>query len=113
MNIDELTIGQAKQLSSLLGGTKGTEDDSHWKVGENYFIRTVTHHLTGKLEKVTDKELVLSSASWIADSGRFHNALRDGELSEVEPFVAEQVVVGRGALIDACVWEHELPRKQQ
>ena len=81
-----------------------------YEIGKNYFIRTVTHHLTGKLIRVTDQELVLDDAAWIADDGRFHIALKDGVLNEIEPFPG-QVIVGRGSLIDACVWLHALPRE--
>jgi hypothetical protein len=112
MEIDNLTIKEIKHIQSLL---KGGEGSSHpYRVGKNYFIRTVTHHLTGKLIKVTAKELVLMDAAWIADDGRFMQALRDGALGEVEPFPdGEEVVVGRGSLIDAVEWKHALPRSQK
>jgi hypothetical protein len=85
-----------------------------WQVGKNYFIRTVTHHLTGTLVEVTPQELWLKDAAWIADDGRFMQALRDGTLNEIEPFPdGAEVPVGRGALIDAVVWVHPLPRTQK
>lgn len=83
-----------------------------WVIGKNYLIRTVTMHHIGKLEAVTKQELVLSGASWVADSGRFHDALKEGKLDEVEPFVHD-VIVGRGALIDATEWPHDLVREQK
>lgn len=112
MNIDELTVKEIKYIQSLL---KGPSEPTHpYEVGKNYFIRTVTHHLTGKLVKVTSKELVLESAAWIADDGRFYDALKTGKLNEVEPFPSDTpVIVGRGALIDAVVWTHPLPREQK
>lgn len=81
-----------------------------WQVGTNYFIRTVTHHYTGRLEAVYQKkELVLSECAWIADDGRFHTALSTGELSEIEPMLGN-VIIGRGSIVDASVWTHPLPR---
>lgn len=55
MDIESLTIGEARKLASLFCGATGRNpaDDAHWKVGANYFIRQVTHHLTGKLVEVT------------------------------------------------------------
>ena len=111
MSIDDLTIGQVKHLTTLLGG-KTSGDNSHWKIGSNYLIRTVTMIQVGRLELVTEKELVLSSAAWIADTGRFYNALRDGTLSEIEPF-PNDIIVGRGSIIDATEWTHELPKEQK
>ena len=85
-----------------------------WEVGKNYLIRTVTMTLTGKLEEVEDKELVLSSAAWIADLGRFTQAVEKGSFSEVEPFPeGKKVIVGRSAVIDAVIIDFELPRKQK
>lgn len=112
MNIDDLTFGQIKQLTSLLGNQPS--DNSHWKVGENYAIRTVTHIDVGKLVKVTEKELVLTDAAWVADTGRFQQFIADGEVSEVEPFPSGMsVIVGRGAIIDAAEWTHALLRNQK
>ncbi len=83
-------------------------------IGQKYFIRTVTHHFTGRLVAVTEKELVLSEAAWIADSGRFHNALVDGTLNEVEPYPSgSRLIVGRGSLVDVVEWLHELPTEQK
>ena len=120
MDINELTIGQARELVKMLGLAANTMPDpakrekNHWKIGSNYFIRTVTHIQIGELIEVTDKELILRNASWIADTGRFKQALKDGDLQEVEPFPdGEIVIVGRGALIDAVIWSHPLPREQK
>lgn len=112
MNVDELTIKEIKYIRSLLKGPSG---DSHpYEVGKNYFIRSVTHHLVGRLVRVTSKELVLEEASWIADDGRFYDALKNGSFNEIEPFPQDiPVIVGRGALIDACVWKHDLPKEQK
>lgn len=87
--------------------------DQSYKVGRNYFIRTVTMALTGKLVAVTKQELVLENAAWIADTGRFANFLISGVASKVEPFPDGQVVVGRGAVIDAVIVGWPLPRKQK
>ena len=91
------------------------KDDSSptapWVVGEAYFIRTVTMHHVGRLVWVGPQELVLEGASWVADSGRFHDALMKGKLNEVEPFPLP-VIIGRNAIVDATRWTHPLPTKQ-
>lgn len=111
MDIEQLTVKQIKQIQSLLKAPK--DETSHpYQIGQAYFIRTVTHYYTGKLERVTAKELVLSTAAWIADSGRFHYALKTGKLNEVEPFPGD-IIVGRGAVVDAARWLHELPITQK
>ena len=89
-----------------------TDNQNHsdfWKIGEKYFIRTVTMHSIGELVAFNDKELLLRNACWVADSGRFNNALKNGQLSEVEPF-EDDIIVNRSALVDATLWRHDLPR---
>lgn len=72
-----------------------------WEIGKHYFIRTVTMHVTGTLTMVTDQELMLKDAAWIADSGRFNEALKDiSKCKEVEPF-KNPAILGRGSIIDA------------
>lgn len=84
-----------------------------YEIGKNYLIRTVTMIQVGKLVKVLEKELVLENASWIADTGRFYNCLKNGTFDEVEPFPDGKIIVGRGAVIDAVVFNHELPKNQK
>lgn len=113
MDINDLTLGKIKELQSLISpGGGDTNDQGMWKVGQNYLIRTVTMILIGKLKAVGHSELLLSDAAWIADTGRFANALKDASLAEIEPFL-DDVIVGRGALVDATNWRHDLPREQK
>lgn len=101
MNIEDLTIGEARKLAELFYSKSGVVDDAHWKVGKCYLIRTVTMIQTGRLVKVTDKELILEDAAWIVDTGRFSDAIKSLDFNEVEPFPDGHVIVGRGAIIDA------------
>lgn len=90
-----------------------TKSQHPYQIGKNYFIRTVTFYYTGKLVKVTAQELVLNDAAWIADTGRFANALTSGDFSEVEPYPASELIIGRGAIIDAWCGVKDLPRTQK
>ena len=103
INIEELTIKQVRELADLFNTLVAPrQDDNPFEVGANYFIRTVTHHHTGKLVRVTPTELVITDAAWIADDGRLTESLQTGNFSEVEMFPPNtQVIIGRGSLIDA------------
>ena len=79
-------------------------------IGDCYLIRTVTMMYTGRLMRITHSDLALSDAAWIADSGRYSKALETGDLEEVEPYPCE-VIISRGALVDAAKWAHPLPRE--
>lgn len=113
MNIEELTIGQAKEIARMLGVSQQQQASAHpYQIGQPYFIRTVTHHHTGRLVAVTEHELVLEDAAWIADDGRFADVLKSGQFGEVEPFPDGPVIIGRGSIIDA-VRISTTPRSQK
>jgi hypothetical protein len=80
-------------------------------VGEKFFFRTVTYHMTGRVKKVIGHLLELENAAWIADSGRFMNAIKDGELKEVEP--VGRAYINMDTVVDYFPWKHELPETQK
>jgi hypothetical protein len=92
-------LGESVDVSSL--------DDF---VGQKLFIRTVTYHLLGEVVKRAGNLLELKDASWVADSGRFMNAIKEGTLNEVEP-VGKCWVNSQG-IIDIFPWAHPLPKEQ-
>ena len=80
-------------------------------VGKKWFFRTVTYHLVGKVEKVFGNFVQLSTASWVADSGRFMNAIKEGTLSEVEP--VGTAFLNLQSVTDFFPWNHKLPTEQK
>jgi len=85
-----------------------------FEIGKNYLIRTITMIYTGKLEAVYEKELVISSASWIAETKRWADSVKTGEFEEVEPYPDDaKVTIGREAILDATTVNWELPREQK
>jgi hypothetical protein len=111
MSIKDMTIGQFQELQNLFDNKQS--DDSHpWQVGGHYVIRTVTMIQSGVLKAVYKNELLLEGASWIADTGRFHDFLLDpASMNECEPFTAD-VIVGRGSVIDAQIIPKFKPSKK-
>ena len=109
MRLDELTIGEAKQLAAMFSALDTT---GPWEIGKVYLIRTVTMIDTGRLVAVTQQELVLEEAAWIADTGRFAQAVSKADFGEVEPFPDGRVIIGRGSIIDAVVI-HATQRSQR
>ena len=97
-----------EDVRELVNGNK-----SHsFEAGKSYLIRTVTMHYTGRVVNVTDTDVLLEDAAWIADTGRFANSLSGGTLNEVEPYPG-RVAVSRGAIVDFSEWNHKLPREQK
>lgn len=115
MDINELTIGQAKQLAELFGSNNNTACEKHpYEVGKAYLVRTVTFIYTGRLLEVTKNELVMEDVAWIADTGRWADMLKDAsKLNEVEPYPEGKVIIGRGGIMDAVEWKNDLPKSQK
>lgn len=88
------------------------QEHPFYKQDENYLIRTVTHYQLGKLFDLNQNEIILAEASWVADTGRFSEALAKGPdaLEEVE-YIGSFVLINRSAVIDAWPWNHALPDK--
>jgi len=82
-----------------------------FKIGVAYLIRCVTNYWTGRVVGITDTEILLEDAAWIADTGRFSDAIKTGKFNEVEP-VGGETIVARGAIVDAIKWPHDLPLEQ-
>jgi hypothetical protein len=117
MNIDDLTIADARAIAALFGcalspvaAQKQPEQAHPYKIGDTYLFRTVTMIDVGRLVGVFEHELAMESVSWVADTGRFSEALKTGTLGEVEPFPDGTVIIGRGAIVDGAKWNHTLPR---
>jgi hypothetical protein len=93
--------------------TKSVSSRNHsFEVGKAYFIRSVTMYYTGRITRITDTDIVLDEAAWIADTGRFATALKTGVFNEIEPFI-DPVIVQRGSIVDTTAWNHPLPRAQK
>ena len=83
-----------------------------FKNGSSYYIRTVTYHNVGKVVgETTDGFLLLKEASWVADSGRFMQAIKNGILEEVEP--VGEMMIAKSSIVDVFPWKHQLPTEQK
>jgi hypothetical protein len=80
-------------------------------IGKKLFIRTVTYHMTGKVKARIGNFFHLTNAAWIADSGRFMNAIKKGELNEVEP--VGEAMININSIVDMFLWKHSLPEEQK
>lgn len=80
-------------------------------IGMKLFIRTVTYHCVGEVVGRLGQFLKLSDASWVADSGRFMQAIKEGHLNEVEP--VGDMWINMSAVVDIFPWKNELPKEQK
>ena len=79
--------------------------------GRCWFFRSVTYHIVGKVKKVVGSWVELEGASWVADSGRFMNAIKDGTLNEVEPVGV--MFLNLNTVTDFFPWKNALPKEQK
>ena len=81
-------------------------------VGAKVLIRTVTSYHVGEVTFMDREAVVLKDAAWVADTGRFHDAVKNKTLKEVEPFV-DPVEVFRASIVDVTTWGGTLPMAQK
>lgn len=113
MKLDDLTIGEARELAGLFSQTATFKTHS-FMLGKIVFVQTVTHYFSGRLSAITDTDIVLDDAAWIADTGQFSDAMKAiNVLKEVEPLPGPYCVC-RGAIVGFCepLWD-ELPRSKK
>lgn len=80
-------------------------------IGEKLFFRTITYHLVGKVVRRIGSLFELKNASWVADSGRFMDCIKKGNLNEVEP--VGQCWININTVTDIFPWNHDLPKEQK
>ncbi len=128
IDIEDLTIWQVKEVVERFGYLAAPAAPAETAllevrrdptpfdrlVGKNVFIRTVTMFFTGRLVEVFPQEIVITDATWIADTKRWSNFIANGVLGECEPYPdGLPVIIGRSGLIDATEWLWPLPRTQK
>ena len=86
-------------------------NDYQYLIGKKWFFRTVTYHTVGEVSEILGKFAVLKNASWVADSGRFMGAIKEGTLSEVEP--VGDAFINLDTVVDFFPWKHALPKEQK
>lgn len=80
-------------------------------IGRTYLFRAVTYHQVGMVAAIIDgKFLHLTNASWVADSGRFAEALRTGKLKESE-YTGDHFL-NLDTVVDFFPWRHDLPEPE-
>ena len=97
---DQLTAEEQKEVNTY-------ED----LIGSKWFFRTVTYHMVGEVKKIVGRFAFMKNASWVADSGRFMNAIKDGTLSEVEP--VGDAFINLDTVVDFFPFKHKLPTEQK
>jgi len=80
-------------------------------VGKKFFFRTVTYYLVGRVIKIIGSIAQLEDASWVADSGRFTQAIKEGTLNEIEP--VGECYLNIQTIVDFFPWKHDLPMDQK
>lgn len=82
-------------------------------IGTNVFIRTVTMFYTGHIEAIDGKFVVLSTAAWVADTGRFSDFMKGTPTPNFEVEPMGDTLVNLDAVLDISPLQMELPLSQK
>lgn len=72
------------------------------KPGQGVFMRCVTYHYTGIVVEADNGFVRLKKAAWIAESGRFADAVKNEEFNEVEPYTND-ICVNVQSIVDVTI----------
>jgi hypothetical protein len=105
-------MNKLQLIKALLDSDCATDesDDFPFKVGDAVLIQTVTFYFTGRIVKITPKWVHLAESAWVADMGRYAQAIEGGKLKEVEAINAKQAVP-IASIVNVVAWNHPLPRE--
>lgn len=82
-------------------------------VGNNIFFRTVTYHALGEVKKIVGRFVHLKNASWIADTGRFSDFIKNGVQTGTEIEPVGEMFLNMDTVVDFFIWKHKLPNEQK
>ncbi len=112
MNLDNLTLGEIKEISSLLGKQNTSCTKPLTKIGDKVFIRTLTYHYIGEVVEETAEAIILDKTVWVADSGRFTEAIAEGSLNEFE-IIGLITPIIKNNMVDIIPWNHDIPTQRK
>jgi hypothetical protein len=99
-----------KKNSTKIAASKSpTKVALPFAVGDKILVRTVTMMDVGRVKAIGEDFLVLEDGGWVADSGRFSEALATGRLNEFEQ-APSWFLVNVGAIVEIFPWAHDLPQ---
>lgn len=99
IKIDEIEYVRKDKVQTIKPLYEG--EFQPFEIGAVYLIRTVTMIDVGRVVAASKQYVILEDAAWVADTGRFSEALKTCNFNETEPFPDGQVILSAGAIIDA------------
>ena len=104
-------MNKLELIKAILGSScDSKEDNSFWNVGSDYVVRTVTMIYLGKLKDINSTELLLEDCAWGPETSRWNEFLNGKAPHEMEPY-PHDVIIGRGAILDATIYKSKLKRE--
>lgn len=104
-------MDKLKLIEAILGSNCLDEaKQEFWEIGKDYCVRTVTMIYIGVLKNLNGQELLLEDVAWVPDTSRWNEFVRGKEPHEMEPY-ENDVIISRGAILDATVMDKKIKRK--
>lgn len=76
-----------------------TPDGEFFEIGESYLVETVTKYWLGVCCGVSDTDVYLVNASFVASTGRYNEFMSGSDPSENEPLPEDKVIaISKGAI---------------
>ena len=104
-----------KELMTLAFEDKADTNEYPIEVGKAYLFRTVTLYLLGRVKEIKGKFVVLEESSWVADTQRFSDFIKNGKTDdmEIEPIYNGVHAVNLETVVDIIEWKNDLLKEQK
>lgn len=99
-----------KLILMLLGLDSKSSEESFYKIGKDYVIRTVTMIYLGQIKSENENSIILEDCAWIPDTSRWSEFLQGKKPNEMEPY-CNDVIVYKTAILDATEITKKIKRE--
>lgn len=114
MSIENLTIGECREIAKLFSNGAAGKPSPHPLMGKNVIVRTVTMIYTGRVVGNDEFGLHLSYAAWIPETDRWMQFVADGKVKECEPYPDDLIVyLNSGSFLEVLELRKPLFRVQK
>lgn len=108
-----MQISLTELAEALRGNEGGPTRALPFDINKQYLMRTIGYHWIGRVQSIVGRFLILEEASWVADTGRYSEAL-DGKIGELQSSELEPsprpVIINTDHITDAVEYPFKIPR---
>lgn len=107
IKIDNVEYIRKDSVKPIKGWSSAKKEHA-FEVGKRYLFQTVTLYWLGTIVGITEGEIVITDAAWVADMGKASSFFGGNDPNESESLPAgKEMILSRGALVAVIEAQHK------